>query len=609
MPDQRSKSLPGASRTEANAQRSRAGSAAARLSLVLLPAALAGCLGFAAVAYDMAGRHDQALATAYFERLRTVLAAEHGRLGRAGAVDRDAVTRIEQGARIPGLTFTSESAPERESQPVIDGQGRIAGFFTWPHPRPAMAALERLSPVIGGAVGLLFAGAVLLFWQLQRIRRRLSRAEREAAQAAETDKLTGLPNQAGTLVQLDRALAARRADEAVAFALVALDGVDHARLGMLGNDELMIELARRLKEALPADAICGRIAADEFAVIATAEQGADVETMLRAVLDALARPFWIDTAVRLSAHAGYARAPVHGATASALSRRAELALRSAGRRGPGTLSVFEPALDVVSEDRKFIQRELGRALTAHALDLQFQPIVSATGGVPVGVEALLRWTHPERGPIAPSLFVPIAEEMGLMDSLGAFVLRRALREAKRWPTLFVAVNLSPLQVRHPRIVELVREALAEAEVEPARLVLEITEGVLVDNPDEMVRRIHELHALGVRIALDDFGSGYSNLGYLQRFPLDKLKLDKSFVEALGSAGNGGVIVQAIAALGRALGLTVTVEGVETEQQRVLLRLAGCDEMQGYLFGKPGSAKMIDRLLAQRPPAPQAAQRA
>ena len=177
--------------------------------------------------------------------------------------------------------------------------------------------------------------------------------------------------------------------------------------------------------------------------------------------------------------------------------------------------------------------------------------MTASGGTPVGVEALLRWSHPERGPIPPSLFVPIAEEMGLMDSLGAFVLRRALREAKRWPSLFVAVNLSPLQVRHPRIVDLVREALAEADVPPSRLVLEITEGVLVDNPDEMVRRIRDLHALGVRVALDDFGSGYSNLGYLQRFPLDKLKLDKSFVEALGTSGNGSVIVQAIVALGRA----------------------------------------------------------
>jgi EAL domain-containing protein (putative c-di-GMP-specific phosphodiesterase class I) len=217
----------------------------------------------------------------------------------------------------------------------------------------------------------------------------------------------------------------------------------------------------------------------------------------------------------------------------------------------------------------------------------------------VGVEALLRWTHPGRGTITPAAFIPVAEQMGLMDTIGAFVLRRALHEAKRWPEdLYVAVNLSPLQVRDETIVEMVRAALAESGVTPSRLVLEITEGVLIDNPDEMVKRIKDLHALGVRVALDDFGSGYSNLGYLQRFPLDKLKIDKSFVAALGRSSNGGVIIQAIVALGRALGLSVLVEGVETEHQRVLLRLAGCDEMQGFLFAKPAPASAIDRLLAQ-----------
>ena len=281
-----------------------------------------------------------------------------------------------------------------------------------------------------------------------------------------------------------------------------------------------------------------------------------------------------------------------------LTRRAGLALRAAAKKGPGAIVGFERALDTVSTDQKFIQRELPRALAANELELHYQPIVSSQGARIVGVEALLRWTHATRGVIGPAVFIPVAEQMGLMDTLGAFVLRRALSEAKRWPDLYVAVNLSPLQVRDRAIVDLVRSALAESGVPPSRLMLEITEGVLIDNPDEMVKRMEDLHALGVRIALDDFGSGYSNLGYLQRFPLDKLKIDRSFVTALGKSANGGVIIQAIVALGRALGLTVVVEGVETEQQRVLLRLAGCDEMQGYLFAKPAPAKAIDRLLGQ-----------
>jgi len=196
------------------------------------------------------------------------------------------------------------------------------------------------------------------------------------------------------------------------------------------------------------------------------------------------------------------------------------------------------------------------------------------------------------------VFIPVAEQMGLMDTLGAFVLRRALAEAGRWPDLYVSVNLSPLQLRDRSIVDLVRAALSESGVAPNRLMLEVTESVLIDNPDDIVKRIEELRALGVRIALDDFGSGYSNLGYLQHFPFDKLKIDRSFVSALGRSPSGGVIIQAIVALGRALGVSVLVEGVETEEQRVLLRLAGCDEMQGFLFAKPAPARVIERMLNQ-----------
>jgi predicted signal transduction protein with EAL and GGDEF domain len=317
------------------------------------------------------------------------------------------------------------------------------------------------------------------------------------------------------------------------------------------------------------------------------------------VLESISRPHWIDNVVRVSAHAGFAQAPRHAATRGELTRRTNLALRAAAKKGPGSIVTFDLSIDTISSDQKFIHRELPRAISANELDVHYQPIVSSQGGRMVGVEALLRWTHATRGAIPPATFIPVAEQMGLMDTIGGFVLRRTLEEARRWPDeLYVAVNLSPLQVRDSTIVDMVRLALAESGVAPSRLVLEITEGVLIDNPDEMVRRINDLHDLGVRVALDDFGSGYSNLGYLQRFPLDKLKIDKSFVAALGRSSNGGVIIQAIVALARALGLSVLVEGVETEHQRVLLRLAGCDEMQGFLFAKPAPAKAIDRLLVQ-----------
>jgi EAL domain-containing protein (putative c-di-GMP-specific phosphodiesterase class I) len=252
---------------------------------------------------------------------------------------------------------------------------------------------------------------------------------------------------------------------------------------------------------------------------------------------------------------------------------------------------------VPDDEQQFLRRELARALKAQTFEVHYQPIVAAAGGRINGVEALLRWTHPERGAISPAVFVPVAEQMGVMDELGAFVLNRALDDAKAWPDIYISVNLSPLQVRDRKIVDVVRDALARSGVAPSRLVLEITEGVLIDNPQEMLKRIEELRALGVRIALDDFGSGYSSLGYLQRFAFDKLKIDRSFVSALGRSQNAAVIIQAIVALGRALDVTVVVEGVETEEQRVLLRLAGCDEMQGFLFARPAPAAAIARLTA------------
>jgi diguanylate cyclase (GGDEF)-like protein len=585
---------------------------ASQLIVVLAVLAMGATLLAGAIGYEVARQSDERLWSEQRASLRNAIGEFRTLFGKSDAVDPRFVRMVEQSAGLKDLKFeTDPGASEREMQPVMDAQGRIAGFLTWEKVHPMMLAMQRLLPFIVGIPLVLVGFAGFSLRQLGRARRELAASEEQARRAADEDKLTGLPNHAKTLELLDLALAERAADDVTSFALIELDGMAdvNAHLGVLGSGELIVAVARRLQEALPAQAVCGRIGSDEFAVAFTAGSNVDAAAIVRAALETIARPYWIDTAVRISAHIGFAQAPRHVTTRGELTRRAELALRAAAKKGPGAVVAFDTAIDTVSADQKFIQCELPRALSANELELHYQPIVAAQGARIVGVEALLRWTHATRGPIGPAVFIPVAEQMGLLDTLGAFVLRRALSEAKRWPDLYVAVNLSPLQVRDRAIVELVRSALAESGVPPARLMLEITEGVLIDNPDEMVKRIGDLHALGVRIALDDFGSGYSNLGYLQRFPLDKLKIDRSFVTALGNSANGGVIIQAIVALGRALGLSVLVEGVETEQQRVLLRLAGCDEMQGFLFAKPAPAKAIDRLLAQAKPgrAPQAAE--
>ena len=574
---------------------------ASRLITAIAILAMTATALSAGIGYELARQSDERLWTEQRASLRNAVAEFRTLFGQTEQVDQRFVRMIEQSTGLKDIKFESE--PElnsREMQPVIGANGRIAGFFTWDKTHPAMTSMNRMMPlIVAVSIGLAgFAGFAL--WQLRRARRDLSLSEAQAANAADQDKLTGLPNHAKTLELLDLTLSERAANEVTTFALIEIDGMSdvHADLGILGGDELIVAVAKRLQESLPPNARCGRIGSDEFAVTLTGTSDSDAEAEIRAILEVIIHPHWIDGVVRISAHAGFAQTPRHATTRGELTRRAELALRAAAKKGPGAVVAFDMAIDTVSADQKFIQRELPRALDAGELELHYQPIVAAQGGRVVGVEALLRWTHATRGPIGPAVFIPVAEQMGLMDALGAFVLRRALKEAKRWPDLYIAVNLSPVQVRDRAIVDLVRSALAESGMLPSRLMLEITEGVLIDNPEEMVKRIEDLHALGVRIALDDFGSGYSNLGYLQRFPLDKLKIDRSFVIALGNSANGGVIIQAIVALGRALGLSVLVEGVETEQQRVLLRLAGCDEMQGFLFAKPAPASTIDRLLAQ-----------
>jgi diguanylate cyclase (GGDEF)-like protein len=574
---------------------------AAWLIALLAVIAMGATLTCAAIGYGLAQRSDAHLWSEQRAALRNAIAEFRVLFGKPGAIDPRFVRMVEQSARLNNLKF--ETAPpldEREMQPVVDGQGRIAGFFTWDKAHPMTAAMNRLLPLIGGIAVVLVGFASFSLHRLKRARRDLAASEELARRAADADKLTGLPNHAKILELLDLALAERASEDVVSFALIELDGMAdvNAQLGVLGADEFIVAVAERLKDALPADAVCGRIGGDEFAVILTAAPNIETQAFIRGAIEAVARPHWIDRLVRVSGHAGFAQAPRHATTRGELARGAELALRAAAKKGPGAIVAFERAIDTVSSAQTFIQRELPRALSAGELELHYQPIVSAQGARIVGVEALLRWTHRARGAIGPAVFIPVAEQMGLMDTLGAFVLRRALSDAKRWPGLYIAVNLSPVQVRDTSIVDLVRSALAESGIKPSRLMLEITEGVLIDNPEEMLKRIEALHALGVRVALDDFGSGYSNLGYLQRFPLDKLKIDRSFVAALGKSANGGVIIQAIVALGRALGLSVLVEGVETEQQRVLLRLAGCDEMQGFLFARPTPPGAIDRLLRQ-----------
>ncbi len=396
-----------------------------------------------------------------------------------------------------------------------------------------------------------------------------------------------------------RLLAKRKGDELVAVALMDLGGFDEMKeaIGDAGEDEVLTEIANRLRRDVPDGVLIARLRGDKFGLVMRAASVEQALSVVQTTRDAISRAIWVDQVVQVSANAGLAIAPRDGDNRDELMRRADLALRNARRRGRGLTMQFSPTMEGDFDERRFIKRELSKAMATRSFEVHYQPIVRAEGGAIVGVESLLRWNHPSRGYIPPSLFIPVAEDAGLMDQLGAFVLRRALADAARWPHLYVAVNLSPVQVRDRRFIDVVREVLAETKTDPARVVLEITEGVLIDDPLTAKARLEDLRRIGVQLALDDFGSGYSSLAYLQQLPFDKLKIDRGFVAALDQSANTGVIIQAIVTLGRALGMSVLIEGVETEEQRVLLRLAGCNEMQGFLFAKPGVADEVDRMLA------------
>ncbi|MGE0035624.1 MAG: putative bifunctional diguanylate cyclase/phosphodiesterase [Xanthobacteraceae bacterium] len=565
----------------------------AALALVLVMAFLI-C---AALGLVFAGRADDRLEAEQRQSLTRAVGAHLFLSPGLSPADQTLISTLGLAAGVNDLRLEAgPAAGERVVQSALDRNGRIVGWFNWEPRRPATAMVLQLLPMASllafGFVGF----SALAMWQLGRLGRRVQRLESE-------DPLTGLPNHNHFFQTFDDMLVAR-GDETLAYLSVDLDGFNEINdsLGYMAGDVVLAEIGRRLREAVPPTSVIGRLGSDEFAILVPSLDPEAALPLAHAVRQIVARPIWANQAVHVVCSIGCAIAPRDGSSREELSRRAELALQAAKRRGRGSAVVFSADMEADLQERRFIKREVARALAARGFELHYQPIVAADSGAVVGVEALLRWNHPTRGMIAPSVFIPVAEEAGLMDQLGEFVLRRALADAERWPGLYVSVNLSPLQVRDPGFIDFVASVLAEREFARTRLVLEVTEGVLIDDPDETRTRLLALRALGVRLALDDFGSGYSNLSYLQQLPFDKLKIDRSFVTSLDKSANGGVIVQAVVALGRALGMDVVVEGVETEEQRVLLRLAGCNEMQGYLFARPGPAADIGRFLSGAIPA-------
>ncbi len=308
-------------------------------------------------------------------------------------------------------------------------------------------------------------------------------------------------------------------------------------------------------------------------------------------------PYGIDGHQALiGASIGIAVGPGDGSSADKLLRNADLALYRAKGDGRGTFRFFEPAMDLQMLTRRIMEQDLRKALPAGEFELYYQPVVNLANSEISGFEALIRWNHPERGIVSPAAFIPLAEEIGFIVPIGEWVIRQACVTAARWPGhLRVAVNISAVQFRNPGLMQVVVEALAASGLDPTRLEIEITETVLLHNREATLAVLHQLRALGIRIAMDDFGTGYSSLTYLQCFPFDKIKIDRSFVKDITENSGSLNIVRAVAALANGMGMTATAEGVETKEQLDQITSEGCTEMQGLLFSQPIPAHEIERL--------------
>ncbi|WP_341890455.1 EAL domain-containing protein [Variovorax sp. YR752] len=428
------------------------------------------------------------------------------------------------------------------------------------------------------------------------------KAQERISFLARHDLLTGLPNRAVLREELERGLAANRRGESLALLCLDLDRFKPVNdtYGHAVGDALLRQVAERLRDCVRETDIVARMGGDEFAVVQRGALQPDVSTRLaRRIIDVLTRPFEVDGhVVHIGTSVGVAMAPTDGEDSETLLRHADLALYRAKSDGRGQLSYFEPGMNQRVEARRGLENALREAITAQRLELAYQPRYAADDQRLLGVEALLRWNHPQRGAIAPGEFVPLAEETGLIVPIGRFVLERACRDAMAWPAhMTVAVNVSAVQFARGTLVADVTHALAESGLSARRLELEITESTMLKDPTRVLGALHTLRERGVRIAMDDFGTGYSSLSHLRSFPFDHLKIDRSFVRDVAERSDLQAIIRGIATLAQGMGMQTTAEGVETLDQQAAVRSLGCDAIQGFLLARPMPADAIGRLQA------------
>jgi diguanylate cyclase (GGDEF)-like protein len=430
-------------------------------------------------------------------------------------------------------------------------------------------------------------------------------AEAHSRYLALHDGLSGLANRTLLNDRVDQELA-RVADGARRFALLYID-LDrfkdvNDRQGHQAGDELIREFAGRLSALVRAGDTVARIGGDEFAVLACDVDCPEMlEALCEGILQAAREPFEVaGTKAFIGASIGVVMASEPDCRYTDLLRKADVALYRAKAEGGGCFRVFSEQLDERRKGSRLVEADLRQALAADRdLEIHYQPLYANADDALIGVEALVRWRHPQLGFLGPAQFIPLAEETGLIGQLDEWVLAKACRTVGRWPDIALAVNISPAQLRDPQLTARTLRIVRESGFDPSRLQLEITENVLFNTDGVVACTLRDLRAAGVRIVLDDFGTGYSSLAHLRRLEVDKVKIDRSFVQYLGHSADSAAIVHAVANIGKTLGLMVTAEGVETQEQREFLAATGCTELQGYLFSRPLPEDALTDLLERQ----------
>jgi len=427
-----------------------------------------------------------------------------------------------------------------------------------------------------------------------------TRVEEQIRHLAHYDALTDLPNRALFHERLRQELGRITDGQQLAVLYIDIDEFKSVNdsLGHMIGDELLKSVAARLSKCVTAADFVARLGGDEFAIVKTAVRDeAEVAELATLALQSIREPYdCMGQQVASDASIGVAIAPQHGTDLDQILKNADLAMYAAKSAGRRTWRFFEPAMDARVRALRMLETDLRKAIAEEALEVHYQPCVSLQSNRITGCEALLRWRHPDRGVISPAEFIPIAEETGLINELGEWVLAKACAEATTWPDgVKLAVNVSPVQFRSGTLALKIVNALVASGLAANRLELEITEAVLIRDDEAALEALHQLREIGVRIALDDFGTGYSSLSYLQRFPFDKIKIDRCFINDLAEM-DGSTIVEAVVNIATARHMTTTAEGVETRWQQDRLRALGCTEMQGYLFSAPKPAEEVRKLL-------------